>query len=409
MGEIMVNNGDSGGPISILAVGEGQFIVAWTVAGIITCARFSAAGAKLGDNFTVNGPDTRLDPGGTFPVMTFISGGFVVAWASHGNLLLQPLTADGTKNGAAMPINPEPVDTSNPPAIARLLDGSIVVCWGAHAPSPPGSLQQTTLQIVRAQVFNSDLTKRNGMIVVSGNGQIEATASQQVNFQPVVTFLTDGGFVVAWRSGVGFTQAFPRFRPFNPNGTSASQGGTLAKFDLFLRPHSLGPLPNGGFCGVRFGAGTNPGDNVLMLDVYALNTDPHKVLPDGSFPLEFQFSSNITHKEDQTINNLPMIMLSPVANNLVMTWEQKSPHVSGNQGTNIRAVMVGGGGLPGGAVTINASPARGQSMPCVTPVITDIGSILAFAFADQNLTPPFAPTIKARIFANDLSRDVGPP
>jgi hypothetical protein len=404
MGEILVNDGDTGGPISILAIGDDQFVVAWTVARIITCARFSASGARLGDNFTVNGPDTPA----TFPVMAMLPSGFVVAWTSGSNLFLQALTADGTRNGPAMQINPDPVDMDNPPAITRLLDRSIVVCWGAHAPSPPSLPEQTTFNVVRAQVFNSDLTKRSGVLVVSGDGHVNATASQQVNFQPVVTFLTDGGFVVAWRSGPGFSQALTRFRPFNPNGTAASQGGTLAKFDLFLRPHSLGPLPDGGFCGIRFGPGINPGDNVLMLDLYALNTTVAP-LADGSIPLQHQFSSNITHRDDQTISNLPMVMLSPVADNLVMTWEQKSPHVSGDQGTNIMAVMTGSGGSPGAPVKVNTSPARGQSLPCVTPVITDIGSILAFAFVDRSLTsPPPTPTIKARILSSGLG-DAGPP
>jgi hypothetical protein len=388
MGEILINNGDSGGPISILAI-DGQFIVAWSVLRTITCARFSASGVKLGDNFTVNGPDTP----GTFPVMALLPSGFVVAWTSGNDLLLQALTADGTKNGPAIQIATDLVDTNNPPAITRLLDQSIVVCWDAR--SPDG-----TQEIIRAQVFNSDLTKRSGVFVVGG--------VQRVNFQPVVTYLSDGGFVVAWKGGVGIDQALTWFRPFNPNGTASSQGETRAKFDLFLRPHSLAALPNGGFCGIILGAGTNPGDNVLMLDAYfGSSLTPQ---PDGTLSLDHQFSSNITHRDDHTVSGFPMIMATPVNGNLVLTWELKSPHVSGNQGTNIMAVIVSSSLLPSVPVKVNTAPARGQSLPCVTPVITDIGSNLTFAFIDRSLTsPPPTPSIKGRIFTSDLSRDLGPP
>ncbi len=385
MGEILVNNGDSGGPISIVTIDDG-FVVAWTESGIITCARFSASGVRVGVNFTVNTPETPA----TWPVMALIQTGFVVAWNSRGNLLLQALTVDGVKNGAPLPVNPGStrVSEDHPPAITRILDAGLVLSWG-----------EAGQQVIRAQIFNSDLTKRGEAFTVKEPKDVNS----QVNIQPIITYLDGfeimkdgqptgeierGGFVIAWSSGRSFGQTFSQFQFYDANGSRLGQQ-SMAKFDLFLRPGSLAPLPfpPGGFCGIQ--------DNQSVLNVDAYDARGN-----------FQFSSNVTHFEDHTVSTLPVIRTTP-NNGVVITWVERSSQ-SGGQGTNIMAALVTGDSQVLGPVKLNTEPARGQTTPCVTPVITDFGDIIAFAWVDRSLsTPPPLPSIKGRILAGDnLFRDM---
>jgi hypothetical protein len=438
MGEILINNSDSGGPISIAAI-DNEFVVAWTESGIITCARFSAGGVRIGANFTVNTPDTP----GAWAAMALIQTGFVVAWISGGNLLLQAgprvkdvrlgepvigelrhtlpceavflaaspkrsspevghvvperrgapccwlLTFDGVKNGAPLQVNPGSTRVSaDPPGITRLADAGLVVCWG-----------EAGQQVVRAQIFNFDLTKRGEAFTVKG----PETVNSQVNIQPVITYmeafdiLKDGqptdeieraGFVIAWSGGPAIGETFSRFQFYDANGIAKGDpsppGGktpeTMAKFDLFLRPGSLAPLPFplGGFCGIQ------DHQSVLSVDAY-----------DGKG--NFQFSSNVTHFDDHTLSTLPAITATQNNGVMVITWEERSPQISGDQGTNIMTAMITTDLQVLSPLKVNTEPARGQTMPCVASVLTDN---IAFAWVDRSLsTPPPLPSIKGRILA----------
>lgn len=357
MGEILVNNSDSGGPISIVTR-DNEFVVAWTELGIITCAKFSASGVRIGANFTVNTPETPA----SWPVMAMIQTGFIVAWNSGGNLLLQALTVDGVKNGAPLQVNPGSTRVSaDPPAITRLLDAGLALSWG-----------EAGQQVVRAQIFNFDLTKRGQAFVVNG----PQTTSQMVNIQPVITYLNDGGFVIAWSGGPAIGGTFSRFQLYNPNGSRSGQE-TMAKFDLFLRPGSLAPLPfpPGGFCGIQ--------DHQSVLSVNGYDAEGN-----------FQLLANITHSDDHTLSTLPFITATPNNGVMVITWEERSPNI---QGTNIMAAMVTSDFQVLGPVKVNTEAPRGQTMPCVAPFLTDI----AFAWVDRSLsTPPPSPSIKGRILAD---------
>ena len=385
MGEILVNNSDSGGPISIVTIDDG-FVVAWTELGIITCARFSARGVRVGVNFTVNTPETPA----TWPVMALIQTGFVVAWNSRGNLLLQALTVDGVKNGAPLQVNPASTRVSaDPPAITRILDAGLVLSWG-----------EAGQQVIRAQIFNFDLTKRGEAFTVKEPEDFNS----QVNIQPIITYMDGfdimkdgqptgeierGGFVIAWSSGPSFGQTFGRFQFYDANGSTLGQQ-RMAKFDLFLRPGSLAPLPfpPGGFCGIQ------DHQSVLSVDAYDAKGN-------------FQFSSNVTHFDDHTVSTLPVIRATPNNGVMVITWEERSPQISG-QGTNIMAVLVTSDLQVLSPAKVNTEPARGQTMPCVAPVLTDFGNNIAFAWVDRSLsTSPPLPSIKGRILAgSNLFQDM---
>jgi hypothetical protein len=385
LSEFSINNTGSGGPFSITNVGS-EFIIAWTESRIITCARFSGAGLKMGDSFTVNDQNTP----GTWPLMAHVPGGFVVLWVSGGNLLLQPFTSDGTKNGNVLRVSTG-VDAGHPPAIARQLDGTLVVVWGDAGQAN-----------IFGQVFNSDLSKLSHIFTVND----ASTTSTAVNLQPAITYLdvseTGNGFVVAWNSGPGVSQTLPRFRYYQPDGSRAKETDAMvpqihmAKFEIELRPGALAPLPHGGFCGLFLGGGGPVGENVLMIDSYG---------PDGTHLI----AANVTHRDDHSLSALPVMTATPNNDALVVVWVQQSPHVAGVQGANIMAAMASSDLQVVPGIKINTAPPRGQSLPCVTPVATDTTSNIAFVWSDQSLsTPPQSPSLKARIFLGDLSRDVGP-
>lgn len=395
MGEIVVNNTGSGGPISITPVGD-EFIIAWSQSRMISCARFSGAGARLSDNFTVNDTNTP----GTWPLLAHMPGGFVVLWVSNGKLLLQAFTSDGTKNSDHPIQVSADVDGENPPGIARQLDGSLVVTWG-----------DAGQHNIHAQVFGPDLSALSNVLTVNDTG----TIGTQVNLQPIVTFLntSDEGssFVIAWGGGPGIGRTRNRFRFYQADGTRTLEPqppngklesiAHLAQFDFSLRPGALAPLPDGGFCGLFGGEGGQDGENVLMVDSY----DEHGT---------HLGAANVTHRDDHTLSTLPVISSTPNNEALVVAWTQQSPHVSGDQDASIMAAMVSSDLQVLASIKINAAPPPGapprdRLLACVTPVITDISSNLAFAWVDESpTTPPPPPSLKARVFSGDLSRDVGP-
>src|SRR6185436_7701573 len=128
-------------------------------------------------------------------------GGFVATWAdSSGVGDLQPLglraqvfNADGTRSGSEFLVNSTTQNTQDEPTIAALAGGRFVVAWTDY--SVTGGDQ--SVSAIRAQVFNHDGTKSGSEFLVN-----TTTASGQ--FDPNITGLSDGRFVVSW-TDIGMT------------------------------------------------------------------------------------------------------------------------------------------------------------------------------------------------------------
>jgi hypothetical protein len=116
--------------------------------------------------------------------------------------------------GPELHVKTTTADTQDTPSITALANGKFVVVWEDFSETG-GDLQ---FDAVRGQLVNADGSKAGGEFLVN-----QTTASSQDD--PVVTGLTDGRFVVAWRdqsaTGGDTSQAAIRARIFNVDGTPA--------------------------------------------------------------------------------------------------------------------------------------------------------------------------------------------
>jgi hypothetical protein len=399
MAEILVNDTGSAGPVAVLGTSR-QFVVAWTTDGVITCARLPmSGGGTVSDLFTVN----DLSASATWPVLAMVLGGFVVAWTSGHNVFLQRMSVDGHKVGGRIQVNEADADPARPPAVARLLDGGLVVCWA-----------DATLETVRAQIFRGDLSRFGDRFVVNvpRDGEFEMTGlgvpHGVASYQPAVTWLAVSdadpafAFVVAWQRGRAVETTSAHYRYFLPGGkpevpppgTPPNTDGTpmgiehQAKFDLLCRPGALCAVPGGGFFGLRLPS--SPGnpvtDNAVVADSY-----------DSTGAL--RISGPVTGVDDHMLRTLPAITLTPT-NDFVIVWAEAAGHAAGDPGRSIRGVSTDLDLLATGAVTISTSPPGEHDAPCVACTITDFGYATAVVWLDGR-------SVKARVFRNnDLQNDV---
>jgi len=188
---------------AITALADGRFVVAWTddsrtggdtSSFAIRAQIFDADGSRSGAEFLVN---STTDVGQSSPAITALADGrFVVAWTdgsqtggdtSSSAVRAQVFEADGRRSGAEFLVNSTTVNAQFESAITALADGRFVVAWTDV--SQTGA--DTSSSAVRAQVFEADGRRSGAEFLVNGT-----TLNDQ--FQPAITALADGRFVVAW-------------------------------------------------------------------------------------------------------------------------------------------------------------------------------------------------------------------
>ena len=202
--EFVVNThtiGDQKEPTTT-ALADGRFVVAWTdyiVTGPFTDGNaiqaqvFNGDGTKSGAEFLV-GPGTL---GQTLSAITALSGGgYVVTWQdssqSGGDTTgfatrAQVFGANGAASGATFLVNTTTVGNQMQPAITGLANGRFVVAW--QDDSATGG--DTFFNAIRAQIYNADGSTFGADFQVN-----TTTASHQ--FEPAITALADGRFVVTY-------------------------------------------------------------------------------------------------------------------------------------------------------------------------------------------------------------------
>ncbi|MGF1499066.1 MAG: right-handed parallel beta-helix repeat-containing protein, partial [Elainellaceae cyanobacterium] len=189
---------------TITALADGGFVVAWQSRqqdqaeeegrgyGIFA-QRFNASGNKVSGEFQVN---TAIDRNQSQPAVATLDDGFVAVWQSLSQdgdeygIFGQRFAADGTLVGSEFQVNTTTAGSQNYPAIATLSDNSIVVAWNSYG-------QDGSAYGIVAQRLAADGTPLGGEWVVNS----ATTANQR---QPDITALTDGGFVITWRSQATF-------------------------------------------------------------------------------------------------------------------------------------------------------------------------------------------------------------
>nr|WP_246338183.1 cadherin-like domain-containing protein [Azospirillum oleiclasticum] len=184
---------------STAALADGGWVTTWASFGVdqtgtwgIYRQRYAANGVKVGDekrtNTTMAG--SQLNP----QAIALESGGFVIAWNSNdgqdgsgSGVYFQQYDANGAGVGSETPANVTTAGNQGVGSIASLSDGGFVVTWSGDGGQDGNGYG------VFGKVYNSNGSARTGefqLNQLSTDGQLH----------PAVAGLTDGSFVVLWRS-----------------------------------------------------------------------------------------------------------------------------------------------------------------------------------------------------------------
>lgn len=180
----------------IASLGDGGWVVTWSSRPALDANGFeirmqayNADGTKQGTEVQVNA--TVLNDQTMSNVIGLDTGGWVVVWQSENNdgvtdIYQQRYNSSGAKLGSETVVNTVTVSDQFNPAIARLDGGRWVVAWSSygHAGDASG---------IYAQIFNADGTRSGGEIHVN-------TYTPGNQYDPEVTTLANGDFVVTWQS-----------------------------------------------------------------------------------------------------------------------------------------------------------------------------------------------------------------
>ncbi|MEJ8570226.1 hypothetical protein [Microbaculum marinum] len=232
-GEFVVNTrtaGDQTRP-SIAALANGDFVVVWQseLKGI-RGQRFTKWGKRIGKEFLVSrySVKTQANPS----IAALADGGFVVVFTAlkeERSLLAQRYDRHGDKMARTFKVNTGPKQAPHGyTGVTGLPNGGFVVVWW--------------LEEINARRYNRKGKPVSGILRVN----TDTIAFQHHQQQPPVTALSNGGFVVAWRSGTNLHGQ--RF-----SGKAVKQGAEFQLNTYGENTHSnpaLAPLGNGWFVAV---------------------------------------------------------------------------------------------------------------------------------------------------------------
>jgi hypothetical protein len=147
-------------------------------------------GNKIGSELLLNTwtTDSQGDPS----VTSLSDGGFVVVWDSNGQdrsswgVYAQRFDLNGNKIGSEFRVNTWTTDAQWGPSVASLLNGGFVVVWQSFG-------QDSSGYGVYGQGFDADGNKVGPEFRVN-------TWTTDSQWNPSVTSLPNGGFVVVWDS-----------------------------------------------------------------------------------------------------------------------------------------------------------------------------------------------------------------
>ena len=212
-GEFTVNSTTEGfqAEPDIAVLEGGRFAVTWysvtDEAGAEARIRVFNADGSAGPD--VAAPASDIWAGGTPAILALPDGQFVVAWTSTGSKVEvhgRIFHADGSPAGDDFLINSIGYDGQSAPRMTALTDGSFVVTWMSQEPGETGF-------DIRARTFHADGTPVGPDFLVN---------TTQMGYQavPDVVGLSDGRFVITWESLEGDPANYDiRGRLFDPDGT----------------------------------------------------------------------------------------------------------------------------------------------------------------------------------------------
>ncbi|MBL96165.1 MAG: hypothetical protein CMF70_12780, partial [Magnetovibrio sp.] len=313
------NNQQQASKDSVAELSDGGFVVTWMDTSghdggsgwDIRARRYDDTGSPVGDEFMVN---TYTSSTQYNPVVTGLAdGGFAVAWrddsghsgGSGYDVWTQRFDSAGTPAGDELRVNSHTGSSQYEPSITGLADGGYVVSWRDDSGHSDGSSQD-----VRAQVYGSEGPPVGGEFLV--NTHVSST-----QYQPSVTGLADGDFVVSWASnnqdGSNYGVYGQRYEADgtvigdefrvntttyhhqqNPDVTALADGGYVVTWESRYQDHSS----SWGIYGQRYDAtGSATGGEFLINNEHVSgdqNNPSVSALDDGGFVVTWQSSSGET-------------------------------------------------------------------------------------------------------------------
>lgn len=180
------------GGAGVTALADGSYVVAFTALDSSLqgsyLQRFTAAGTPAGERMLINSFQAGGQGGPMLATLT--DGSFVVTWVSNGQdgsgsgIYLQRFDAAGAKIGGELRANATTANHQGDPAISALPNGGFVISWVSEG-------QDGSFAGVYAQMFSAA-----GARVGPETRVNTVTALNQ--FEPSVTGLPGGGYIVAW-------------------------------------------------------------------------------------------------------------------------------------------------------------------------------------------------------------------
>ena len=284
-------------------------------------------------------------------VATFADGGFVVVWGSldpaqdgSGSAIKgQLFDSAGRKVGFEFQVNSAASGHQFTPSVATLENGNFVVTWATTGaePFPAGSGSDG----ISARMFD-----RSGG-PVGGEFKVDTSGSTSL-FEPEITALENGGFVISWADWDGFevkarlydANGFPAGAEFTIN---ANTNGTQDSADITA-------LASGGFVATwrTTDAAADGSGEAVKAQIFAANgarvggeflVNSHK--PDGQY--------------DPSITAL-------AGGGFVITWATRDPAQDGSSGAVKGQIFDASGARVGGEFLVNTEAADIQREAVVT-------------------------------------------
>jgi len=291
---------------SVTSLADGGFVVTWQSNGQdgshdgIYGQRYDAGGNTVGSEFQIN---TYTDNQQQNPSVTSLSdGGFVVTWSSdgqdgsHDGIYGQRYDADGnTTISSEFQINTYTDNQQQNSSVTSLADGGFVVTWQSNG-------QDGSYDGIYGQRYDA------GGNTVGSEFQINTyTDNQQQNSS--VTSLSDGGFVVTWQSNGQDESSFGIYgQRYDADGnTVGSEFQINTCTDNLQSDPSVTSLSDGGFVvtwqsngqdgayygiyGQRYDASGNTIGSEFQINTYTDNQQQNPSvasLSDGGFVVTWQ-------------------------------------------------------------------------------------------------------------------------
>ncbi|QDX25001.1 hypothetical protein FPZ54_02460 [Sphingomonas suaedae] len=376
---------------TVTGLAGGGFVVTWQTSDpgqdgsdtAIKAQVFDAAGAKVGTEFLVN---TQGEGYQQAPMIAGLTGGgFVVTWHSADDtqdgsafaVKAQLFDATGAKVGAEFLVNTQTADSQYEPTITGLTGGGFIVAWCDTNPTQDGSGAA-----IKAQLFDAGGDKIGTEFLVN-------TQSTGDQLYPTITGLTDGGFVVTWRTADTAQDGSANAVKAQVFDASGDKVGTEFLVNTQSADDQLDPkitgLTGGGF--VVTWITRDPGQDGSLYAIKAQVFDAAGGKVGGEFLVNTQATG---YQDDPAVTGV-------TGGGFVVTWITFDTAQDGS-GTAVKAqAFDAAGGKVGGEFLVNTQATGYQYMPALIGLAGG-GLVVAWDTSDS-AQDGSSRAIKAQIFA----------